>query len=236
MQDGGARLSIGVPQGSVPSGGRRTNRNTRSPTSSARGDTLRRVHDDLQLSRRAVESMDRQEAAGGSSPHGEKTVERDGVRWPLARQEDLAWLSDQTDVGLAITSAILPIYEAYGTVVAQEEDNDEYEDNDDEDNAAIDAQERQLVKILQRYGSTSWWLGFIEGGEDEQLKPLFPHTKRIRLYVGWPYVVVLAGPAEALRWGPFLPDLIVPADHSWCPSDTLGRQLGMHRRSRCTHP
>ena len=162
--------------------------------------------------------MDGQEAAGGSSPHGEKTVERDGVRWPLARQEDLAWLSDQTDVGLAITSAIPPIYEAYGTVVAQEEDNDEYEDNDDEDNAAIDAQERQLVKILQRYGSTSWWLGFIEGGEDEQLKPLFPHTKRIRLYVGWPYVVVLAGPAEALRWGPFLPDLIVPADHSWCLS------------------
>jgi hypothetical protein len=54
---------------------------------------------------------------------------------------------------------------------------------------------------------------------------VFPHAPKVSLYWDWPYVLVQAGPEQALTWrighmrgdGP-LPDLFFPADHSWLVS------------------
>ena len=40
----------------------------------------------------------------------------------------------------------------------------------------------------------------------------------LSLYAGWKYVVVQAGPEQALRWRESLPDLMFPIDRAWCLS------------------
>lgn len=51
---------------------------------------------------------------------------------------------------------------------------------------------------------------------------MFYDAPTVKLYAGWDYVLVQAGPEEAvswiegqLAWKWALPDLIFPADHSW---------------------
>ena len=51
---------------------------------------------------------------------------------------------------------------------------------------------------------------------------IFPDAARVRLYSDWPYVLIEAGPEQALAWRSHgagwnrsLPDLLFPADHSW---------------------
>jgi hypothetical protein len=55
---------------------------------------------------------------------------------------------------------------------------------------------------------------------------VFGHVPRVTLYWEWPYVLVEAGPAQALSWrtghmrseAGVLPDLFFPADRSWLVS------------------
>lgn len=51
---------------------------------------------------------------------------------------------------------------------------------------------------------------------------VFPDAPPVRLYADWPYVLIDAGPEQALAlrshattWKRSLPDLLFPADHSW---------------------
>ena len=75
--------------------------------------------------------------------------------------------------------------------------------------------QERLVEVLSSYGSSSWWLGYLDTGASDVV---FDHIPGVRLYVKWPYKLVKAGAAEALSWRVFLPDLIFPDDHSWCLS------------------
>ncbi len=134
-------------------------------------------------------------------------------RWqPVAHWHpgQVSWIRDHTPGGLAITSAIPPVFESYATVVIPE---------DDFDRRASDA---ALIRLLVGQSETlPWWLGYLETGVHDVI---FDDAPRVTLYAGWRYVLVEAGPLQATTWredAPWkgrLPDLIYPADRSWLVS------------------
>jgi hypothetical protein len=106
-----------------------------------------------------------------------------------------------------ITSAIPPVFDAYATI-AELAHSVPY-------GSSRPRHEAVLVQILRGYGSSRWWLGYLDNGSDDVVFPLADKTS---IYAGWPYVLVLAGPNEALGWRDSLPDLFFPDDHSWLVS------------------
>jgi hypothetical protein len=41
---------------------------------------------------------------------------KDGSKWRIGRHAEIAWIEEGTESGLAITSAIPPVFEAYATL------------------------------------------------------------------------------------------------------------------------
>lgn len=137
-------------------------------------------------------------------------ADRSGA-WPLGTAADVAWIQDTTVIGVTIDSAVPPVFEAYATSVVLNQGEGRTEQVD------------LLLHLLgERTGDQAWWLGYLDTGADDVV---FPDAPRVSLYVGWPYVLVLAGPDQALRWrqdeqswrAPG-PDLAFPADRSWLVS------------------
>lgn len=164
---------------------------------------------------------------------GSGEVERGGHHWEVGTEATVAWIQHGTDVGMAITSLVPPLFEAYATVVDPWcetfdpllKNFDRLWSSDIPDGAWLEPEhevlragsrgwqvQEQLVEILAGYGSRSWWLGYLDRGEGVG----FGRTSPTRLYVGWPYRLVKAGPEQALSWQVTLPDLMFPEDHTWC--------------------
>ena len=114
----------------------------------------------------------------------------------------MEWITSGTRSDGTITTAIPPLFPAYTTVV--EPDHGDPVDPRDH--------ERAVVDHLTRYGTTQWWLGYLDTGVHDVV---FPDAERVPMYWAWPYVLVQAGPVEALTWRNALPDLIFPLDRSW---------------------
>jgi hypothetical protein len=136
---------------------------------------------------------------------------KDGREWRIGTDADVAWIQESTAVGMTITSAIPPVFEAYATIVVPDQDQGRAE------------HVRLVLRLLgEQSGDQPWWLGYLETGADDLV---FPDAPRVTLYADWPYVLVQAGLAEAARWrhdprswrAPG-PDLIFPADRSWLVS------------------
>ncbi|MGY1805674.1 hypothetical protein ACI78T_20500 [Blastococcus sp. SYSU D00922] len=136
------------------------------------------------------------------------TRERDGRRWRIGTDADVAWIRAATPPGLTITSAIPPVFEAYATLVVP----------DKADGRSADAD--LVLRLLEEQSPhVPWWLGYLDTGSDDLV---FPEAPRVTLYAGWDYVLVQAGPSEARRWrqdptswrAPG-PDLVFPDDRSW---------------------
>jgi hypothetical protein len=91
------------------------------------------------------------------------------------------------------------------------------------DGTSLEDHERAVVDELVKHTPPQpWWLGYLETGAHDIV---FPQAPRALLYWQWPYVMVEAGPAQALSWrighmrgGGSLPDLFFPADRSWLVS------------------
>ena len=136
---------------------------------------------------------------------------KDGRSWRIGTAVDVAWIDAGTDIGLTITSAIPPVFEAYATVLAPE---------DIQDNAQ---HEHELLSVLRDHTAPDqpWWLGFLDTGSDDIV---FPDAPKVSMYADWRYVLVEAGPEQAGTWrdpGSWrgaLPDLTFPADRSWLVS------------------
>jgi hypothetical protein len=135
-----------------------------------------------------------------------ETVDRDGRSWRLGGAETVAWIARNCRVGLTITSAIPPCFDRYATITDMEDFGSAQE---------LLASQRRLVEILRQHGSTEWWLGYLDTGAGDLV---FPGAPKLSLYAGWRYVVVQAGPEQALRWRESLPDLMFPMDRAWCLS------------------
>lgn len=146
---------------------------------------------------------------GERPPRGSASLcEKDGVTWRIGTESDVAWIQSGHSVGVEITSAIPPVFEAYATVLVPDKDEGRAEDF-----------ERIVHLLREQTPDQPWWLGYLETGADDLV---FPEARRTSLYTHWPYVLVEAGPDQAAQWRQDFfswrapgPDLIFPADRSW---------------------
>jgi hypothetical protein len=137
-------------------------------------------------------------------------VSKDGRSWRVGTADDVAWLAGHVTSGLSITAAIPPLYDAYATFYPP-------------DGITIETHERAVVDELRQHsGEQPWWLGYLDTGAHDIV---FPDAPKQSLYWDWRYLLVEAGPEQALTWrtghmrGPgSLPDLFFPADRSWLVS------------------
>jgi hypothetical protein len=140
-------------------------------------------------------------------------VIRDGRSWQVGTASDVAWINTGTSVGLTITAGIPPVFDDYATVVMPKNTVDQAQ------------HDREMMAVLKSQSMDHrWWLGYLDrGGSDI----VFPDAPRVTVYVGWSYVLVLAGPNEAASWRQsgaiparpdLLPELMFPADRSWLVS------------------
>ena len=144
----------------------------------------------------------------GSGTASWATVHKDGQEWRVGTAADAAWIQRATTVGLSVTAAIPPVFTAFATVLVPDKDQGRSE------------QLRLLLDLLRDHSPDQpWWLGYLDTGADDVV---FPQAPRVTLYQRWPYVLVQAGPQEAVAWRQDLqswrapgPDLIFPADRSW---------------------
>lgn len=133
---------------------------------------------------------------------------RDDREWRLGTDADVAWIRESTASGLAITSAIPPVFAAYATIVVPDTDEDRTHHS------------RVVLRLLtEQSGDQPWWLGYLDTGSNDLV---FPDAPGVTLYANWKYVLVQAGPEQAAQWrhDPWSPrapgpDLIFPVDRSW---------------------
>ena len=126
---------------------------------------------------------------------------------------EVAWIAENTRPGTTVATAIPPVFDGYVTVTVPET----YQEKRICDDA--------LLSVLAAHSPPQpWWLGYLETGVADLV---FPDAPRVRLYAGWPYVLVQAGPDEAgswrtndqaTPWHSALPELMFPLDHSWLVS------------------
>ena len=135
---------------------------------------------------------------------------KDGRSWRIGTADDVGWLAGQTTHGISVTTAIPEVFDAYATFYPA-------------DGIGSEAHERAVVdELVAHTADQPWWLGYLDTGAHDIVFPLAP---KVALYAGWPYVIVQAGPEQALTWrhghmrgdGP-LPDLFYPQDRSWLVS------------------
>ena len=148
---------------------------------------------------------------------------KDGRAWRIGAEVEIAWIKQGTSPGLAITSAIPAVFEAYLTL----------ELPDTPDGAGgwsmshhdLDKLRRQDVSVLavlsEHTTPQPWWLGYLDTGAADVI---FDDAQKVMLYSNWEYVLIEAGAEQAGRWRAddhwkgVLPDLLFPADHSWLVS------------------
>ncbi len=139
-------------------------------------------------------------------------VDKDGRSWRIGTANDVAWIAGHTLDGLTVTTAIPPGFEAYATFYPGED-------------ADITLHEHTIVDILMAHtGRQPWWLGYLDTGAHDIV---FNTAPQVTLYWDWSYILVEAGPEQALTWRTghirggllgALPDLFFPADRSWLAS------------------
>lgn len=140
---------------------------------------------------------------------------KDGRAWRIGGDVEVAWIQEGTESGLAITSAIPPVFEAYATLelpgTGSQTADSHLGEVQDRHNKAV------LAVCVEHAGAQPWWLGYLETGVADVV---FPDAPMVPLYANWPYVLVEAGPEQAglwreAVWNDVLPDLMFPADRSW---------------------
>lgn len=134
-------------------------------------------------------------------------TDSDGRTWPLGGADVVAWLSGRPN-GETVETAVPLVFEAYATCALP-------------DGVPIEVHERAVVeRLVACTADQPWWLGYLDTGAHDVV---FPEAPRVSLYWDWPYVLVQAGPEQALGWRTghmrdghgTLPDLVFPQDRSW---------------------
>jgi hypothetical protein len=140
-----------------------------------------------------------------------EVVHKDGRRWRIGHYAEIAWIEENTPSGLAITSAIPPVFEAYATL--EQPGSGDQEVVAASWNEDWERHEAGVLAVLSEHTAQQpWWLGYLETGAHDVV---FADAPRVRFYADWPYVLVEAGPEQAAVWRDDLPDLMFPSDRSW---------------------
>lgn len=142
---------------------------------------------------------------------------RDGRAWRIGSEAEVSWIEEGTSGGLAITSAIPPVFAAYATLELPGTGNQRVTTRIDE---LRDRHDAVVLAVLREHAAQHWWLGYLDSGTSDVV---FYDAPRVKMYADWPYVLIAAGPEQAgswreLGWKGVLPDLIFPADRSWLVS------------------
>jgi hypothetical protein len=145
---------------------------------------------------------------------------KDGRTWRIGGEADVAWIRENTEVSLAITSAIPAVFEAYATL--------ELPGSGDHPPASPledpDRHDAGVLAVLSEHSAGQpWWIGYLETGGSEIV---FQDVRKVRPGPNDDarYVLVEAGPEQAgawrerEHWKGLLPDLMFPADRSWLVS------------------
>lgn len=123
----------------------------------------------------------------------------------LGTRTDVEWITRGTSRGTTVQAGIPPVFDSYC----------QYEDEQGDDEARLNQQQR-VVDSLSRFGSSVWWLGYLDTGAHDVI---FDDAPKVQIYLpGWNYVLIQGGATEALQWRDTLPDLMFPTDHSWLAS------------------
>ncbi|MCK9494136.1 MAG: PH domain-containing protein [Dehalococcoidia bacterium] len=141
---------------------------------------------------------------------------KDGRSWRIGGPDEVAWIAEGTvKHGVAVTVAIPPVFEAYATCYPPGKPP-----------VPTMVHEQTLVDHLVAHTPDQpWWLGYLDTGAHDVV---FDDAPMVSLYFDWNYVLVQAGPEQALTWRTghtraglnegALPDLFFPADRSWLVS------------------
>ena len=138
-------------------------------------------------------------------------VSKDGRSWQIGTFREVVWIVNGTTDDTSITGAIPPVFEAYATF---------YEPH----GIMTVKHERAVVNQLVEFTpDQAWWLGYLDTGA---FSVVFDDVPKVSLNWGWRYVLVAAGPEQALAWRTghmrsgdgVLPDLFFPEDRSWLVS------------------
>jgi hypothetical protein len=139
---------------------------------------------------------------------------KDGMEWRIGSTADIAWIENASDFSKPVATEVPPIFPAYCRLELPAPNAQ----------AAQAAHDKAVIDLLGAATDSQqpWWLGYLEYGIGIDL--VFNDAPRTELF-GWQYVLVQAGPEQALTWRSScapdvawkgaLPDLIFPADHSW---------------------
>ncbi len=137
-------------------------------------------------------------------------LDKDGRAWRIGTAADVDWIQGRPP-GCTIATAVPQVFDAYATFHQP-------------DDTTVTAHEQAVVgELVRNTPEQSWWLGFLDTGAHDVVLPSAP---RVDLYWQWPYVLVAAGPEQALTWrtghmrhgAGTLPDLFFPEDRSWLVS------------------
>lgn len=140
----------------------------------------------------------------------DQQVLKDGRRWRLGANREVAWINDGTSASMAITAAIPPAFASYCTLLLPQSKDTE-----------LAAHEQAVIELLtEQTQKQPWWLGYLDTGASDVV---FPYAPRTTVYYGYGYVLVEAGPQQAINWREAdfnwaLPDLMFPQDRSWLVS------------------
>ena len=154
---------------------------------------------------------DRLEAGVPSCLIGLMKAYRDGRSWQIGTIREVSWVANGTAEDTSITGAIPPVFEAYATFYEPDE-------------ISTVEHERAVVNQLVEFTPDQpWWLGYLDTGAHSVV---FDDVPKVTLYSSWHYVLIAAGPEQALTWRTghmraaygVLQDLFFPEDRSWLVS------------------
>jgi len=94
---------------------------------------------------------------------------KDGREWRIGGDADVAWIAEGTTRGLAITSGIPPLFEAYATLGLPGTPNGRGGwAQGEEDLREQQYQDPRVLLVLQEHTAPQpWWLGYLDtGGAD----------------------------------------------------------------------
>ena len=159
-----------------------------------------------------------------AEPETEVWRTKDGRAWRIGGDAEVAWIEEGTTDGLAITSAIPPLFEVYATLeLPGTPDGTGGWSSDELDLEEQQDQDANVVAVLSEHTAAQpWWLGYLETGIGAET--IFYDVPKVTLYADWGYVLIEAGPEQAGHWRAYdlwkgiLPDLMFPADRAWLVS------------------
>jgi hypothetical protein len=137
---------------------------------------------------------------------------KDGRKWRIGSETEVQWIEEKTEGGVRITSGIPPVFDAYATLELSGKTKKHSRSRPSE------RHDDGVLSVLVEYTAAQpWWLGYLDTGSSNIV---FHDAPKVKLYAGWEYVLVEAGPEQARVWRGedrkgYLPDLIFPADRSW---------------------